>query len=96
LGTFGVVLTGTALANYEALGGGTFTLTGNTQGASGEDEQGSGTTNATFSQTSTTQFAAEVDYAYSTPSGTPEPGTMVLLGSALVGLGIIGKRRRRA
>jgi len=39
---------------------------------------------------------AEVTYEYTVPSGTPEPGTMVLRGSALVGLGVIRKRSRRA
>lgn len=35
-----------------------------------------------------------VSYDYIIPSGTPEPTTMVLFGSALVGLGLIRKRIR--
>jgi hypothetical protein len=57
---------------------------------------GGGLLNLTIVATTTYTAEAEVTYEYTVPSGTPEPGTMVLLGSALVGLGIIGKRRRRA
>lgn len=93
-GLFGVTLTGSTLANYMAAGGGTFTISGTTQGGSSSDEQGSVTTNATFANTSTSQFAAEVDYGYTT-SSAPEPGTMLLLGSGLVGLGLIRSRRSK-
>lgn len=45
--------------------------------------------------TTTSDFAAslEVTYNYSAISTTPEPGTMALLGGALIGLGLIGKKR---
>ena len=93
-GLVGVTLSGTTLASYEAAGGGTFTLTGTTQSGSSGDEVNSGTFNDVVVNTSTQQFAAEVDYGYTT-SSAPEPGTMVLLGSGLVGLGLIRSRRRK-
>jgi len=55
-----------------------------------------GALNLTIVATTTYSAQAEVTYEYTVPSGTPEPGTMVLLGSALVGLGVIRKRSRRA
>jgi hypothetical protein len=57
---------------------------------------GGGLLNLTIVATTTYSAQAEVTYEYTVPSGTPEPGTMVLLGSALVGLGVIRKRSRRA
>ena len=57
---------------------------------------GGGLLGLTMVATTTYSAEAEVTYEYSVPSGTPEPGTMVLLGSALVGLGVIRKRSRRA
>ena len=92
-GLLGVTISGSVLTAYEAAGGGTFTITGTTQGSSGGDQVGSGSTNDTVTNTSTTQFAAEVDYSYS--AATPEPGTMMLLGSALVGLGLIRRSRSK-
>jgi hypothetical protein len=90
VGVFGVKLTGTALSDY--IGSGTFTLSGTTQGTTSGDEQGSGATNDTVIDRSTLQYAAEVDYTYTPAGTTPEPTTMVLLGSALVGLGVLRKR----
>jgi hypothetical protein len=94
-GLFGVTISGTTLTDYEAAGGGVFTITGTTQGGSSSDQQGNGSTNATFVNTSNQQFAAEVDYSYDTGSSVPEPGTMMLLGPALVGLGLIRSNRRK-
>jgi len=92
-GLVGVTISGTTLANYMTSGSGTFTLSGTSQGGSSSDEQGAGSTNANFVSNSTTQFAAEVDYGYT--SAAPEPGTMMLLGSALVGVGLVRSRRSK-
>jgi hypothetical protein len=93
-GLVGVTISGSVLTAYEAAGGGTFTLSGTTQSGSSGDEQNSGTINDVVINTSTQQFAAEVDYNYSS-SSAPEPGTMMLLGSALVGLGLIRSHRSK-
>jgi hypothetical protein len=41
-------------------------------------------------------FQAEIDYSYTVNSSTPEPATMVLMGGALLGLGLLGKRIRKS
>jgi hypothetical protein len=69
-------------------------LTDNQQFA--DSLSGPGNLNLTIVATTNYSAEAEVTYEYTVPSGTPEPGTMVLLGSALVGLGVIRKRSRRA
>jgi hypothetical protein len=40
--------------------------------------------------------SVSVTYDYVVPSGTPEPTTMFLMGGALVGLGLLGKRLKRS
>jgi hypothetical protein len=51
--------------------------------------------NGTVSQVTKATGTATVVYNYTVPSATPEPTTMVLFGSALVGLGFIRKRVRQ-
>jgi len=48
------------------------------------------------SQTTYADSTAEVSYTYIPTGTTPEPGTMGLLGGALVALGLVSKRRKRA
>jgi hypothetical protein len=54
-----------------------------------------GTLPATFSQSATTQaqVAGRITYDYSASTSTPEPATMALLGSALIGLSVFGRKK---
>jgi len=87
-GLTGVAKAGTSISDY--VGSGNFTIGGNTSGSYTIGGGGS----ASASIASTGAVAAEVDYTYTPVSATPEPTTMVLFGSALVGLGLIRKRAR--
>jgi hypothetical protein len=58
------------------------------------DEFGGG--NVTVSQVTADNLSSEVIYDYTIPGGTPEPTTMALMGGALLGLGLIGKRFRKS
>jgi len=88
LGTFGAVKNGTVISNY--IGGSTFTLSGTTAG--GTSFQTAGTNNEVLTTNGTTSYTVEVDYTYTAASGTPEPTTMILLGSSLLGLGLIRRK----
>jgi len=91
-GVDGVVksITGADLANYTGIG--TFNLTGGTKAL---DTFSGGGNNQQLAIASTASFEAEIDYTYSINSGTPEPATMALMGGALLGLGLIGKRFKK-
>ncbi len=91
LGLTGAVLNDSAnLGDY--IGSGTFTLSGATFGSSTI----SGASSISGTVISTGDLAAEVDYTYTVPGNTPEPTTMFLMGGALVGLGLIGKRLKKS
>jgi hypothetical protein len=92
LGLDGVTKTITSgdLANY--VGAGAFTLGGQTKSLT-TFSGGGGNINPV--QSTTAEFEAEIDYTYTVPSGTPEPVTMALVGGGLLGLGFLGKLRRR-
>jgi hypothetical protein len=92
LGVDGIVksITGADLANY--VGAGNFTLGGSTKSLTTFSGGGN---NIQTNVNTTAEFSAEVDYTYSVPSGTPEPATMALVGGGLLGLGFLGKFRRK-
>jgi hypothetical protein len=78
-------------ANYVGTGD-TFTLTGSTENLT-TFAGGGGNINLALHTAAT--FQAEIDYFYTVNSSTPEPATMVLMGGALLGLGLFGKRLRK-
>jgi hypothetical protein len=79
-----------ALADY--LGAGTFTLGAKTFGL--ESFNGGGN-NIAVNQTTSATETPTVTYTYQV-SGAPEPTTLVLFGSALIGLGCFRKRIRKS
>jgi hypothetical protein len=54
---------------------------------------GGGGGNLSSAQTTTTSAAYTVIYNYTAPSSTPEPATMTLFGSALLGIGFFARKR---
>jgi hypothetical protein len=79
-------VSGGQLGDYT--GAGTFTLAGGTYGFTSIGGAGS----VSAAVIGTGMLEAEIDYTYVIPSGTPEPTTMALMGGALLGLGLLGKR----
>jgi len=88
-GVSGLILNGTSIGNY--IGGGSFNLAGSTVGSSTI----TGASSVIGGVSVVGRVNAEVDYTYTVASSTPEPTTMVLFGSALVGLGLLRKRVRQ-
>jgi len=82
-----LIVPGGNIANY--LGNGSFTITGETLTLSTFSGGGG---NIQTHQTTTAQLFASVTYTYNPPSSTPEPATMLLMGSALVGVGLLRKK----
>ena len=77
---------------YLDTAGPTFALTGTTYGSF---TVGGGGNNVVPVLHTTATFAAEIDYTYTVPpppSSTPEPATLVLMGTALAGVGLLRKR----
>jgi hypothetical protein len=72
-------------------GSGTFTITGSTQFYSSFIGGGG---NLAFTQATNATMSASVTYDYA-DAGTPEPATMALMGSALIGIGLLGRKRTR-
>jgi hypothetical protein len=88
-GLTGVVKAGTVITDY--IGGGNFTLSGGTKNTSTFSGDGG---NFQVTQVTTAKFQAEVDYTYTPASpSTPEPATMTLFGSALLGIGFMARKR---
>jgi hypothetical protein len=84
----GTASTGLIGFNAAYQGIGLITLTG----ATNSTFTGGGGSNIIINTGEQAQFVATVTYTYG-QSGVPEPATMVMLGSALVGLGLLGRKR---
>jgi hypothetical protein len=77
------------LSEYEGGGSDSFSVV-----SAGGTYGGSASPGVFFSGNATASGVTTITYTYSVVSATPEPTTMVLFGSALVGLGLLRKRIR--
>jgi hypothetical protein len=68
---------------------GTFQITATTKAFTNFSGGGG---NIKLTQSTNAQLIASITYTYNPPSSTPEPATMFLMGSALVGVGLLRKR----
>jgi hypothetical protein len=86
-GLLGVTLTSVNPSAY--IGSGTFTLQGRMLSTNGLQ---SDVEDLEYSQAASRGMAAEVNYDYTPAAAVPEPGTVTLFGSALVGAFFLRKR----
>jgi PEP-CTERM motif len=56
---------------------------------------GVGSQSLLYGGTATGSVTASITYTYTTPTGTPEPATMTLFGSALLGIGFFARKHVR-
>ena len=76
-----------SVAGY--IGAGSFNITGATTAFSSFSGGGG---NISLAQNTNATLTAKVTYTYTPPSGVPEPATMLLMGSALLGVALFRKR----
>lgn len=79
-------------SRFSAPGGGTFTID-NIFGSAGYDAQLPGTYD--LKSFSGATAVADITYNYTPATSTPEPATLGLMGSALIGLGVLSKKLRK-